>query len=131
MSEKKSDRKMVAAVGEIEQCRHVTAAIHVRVEAAIMIHQKRIQTVLLANQPEFFDLARSKIRYLDDHAAAFPAFGFHRAPIAREHPGPDRQTNQIESQERQRQIDRDRHACGKRAFYSDSSSTRRRMRLTS
>lgn len=87
----------------------MTASIDIGMEVPILIHQKSIDPVLLANDPKFPN--RTLIHLLDpgDHPSAVAAFILHPFHVALKPKPLNGQTGQIKNKKQQREINRDFH----------------------
>jgi hypothetical protein len=68
---------------EVQGRRHMPAAIDVCVKVAAIIYQKRVDSVVAADQPKLLDRSGSKIADPGNHAATAPTFRCHDAFIPR------------------------------------------------
>jgi len=85
-------------------------AIDVSVDLSAMVYQKRIDAVFVTDQPKLFDRSRLQLLRLRDDPSSPAAFCPHSSPVPQEKDAPNDQTDEVEREKNQGEIDGDFHA---------------------
>src|SRR5687768_667093 len=92
--------KLIA--NEVERSRHMPAAIDIGIEAAAIVHEKGIDAVILADQPELLNRAGLELVHASDHPTAESTLIAHALLIAHKYILTDDQADQIKNHKKQR-----------------------------